>query len=102
MADALDKKGPLGCPHKNPCILGSCSNQGSPRSRYCTGEGGRSAYEDDSERQAQVHFEDQWIDAPFACHDNRSDSPIDLVEQGDIEIEQASHRSHYAGQPGPV
>lgn len=45
------------------------------------------AYEDDSERQAQVHFEDQWIDAPFACHDNRSDSPIDLVEQGDIEIE---------------
>src|SRR5690625_3959847 len=64
--------------------------------------GGRSAYEDDSERQAQVHFEDQWIDAPFACHDNRSDSPIDLVEQGDIEIEQASHRSHYAGQHGPV
>lgn len=57
---------------------------------YWRGE--RSAYDDDSAQRAQVRFHEQWVDARFEFHhpSATSDSPIDLVPNGTIEIGQWS------------
>lgn len=57
---------------------------------YWRGE--RSAYDDDSAQLAQVRFDELWVDARFEFYgpSATSESPIDLVPNGTIEIGQWS------------